>query len=87
MTYELTLNITENSDIDRNIESMAGVEQISREEAALRLLAKLPRSKATPEALAIMGAFSSPEDSALMDEVMELVMSERMRRNAEPPRV
>ncbi len=30
-------------------------------------------SKATPEARRIIGAFSSPEDAALMDEVMELV--------------
>jgi hypothetical protein len=88
MTY-LTLSIEENTPQARSIEAFAEAEHVSPEAAALRLLASLPvarKSKATPEALAILGAFSAPEDVALMDDVMELVMSERQQRNAEPPR-
>lgn len=43
------------------------------------------QSKASLAAYRIVGAFSAPEDAALMDEVMELVMQERERRNATPP--
>jgi hypothetical protein len=89
MTY-LTLSIEENTPAAYAIEAIAEAEHVSPQEAALKLLASLPvarKSKATPEALAILGAFSSPEDVALMDDVMELVMSERERQSAEPPRV
>jgi hypothetical protein len=88
MSYELTLHIPDNSPQEHNIEAIAEAEHITREEAALRLLA-VPKAahKATPEALRIVGLLSAPEDAALMDEVMELVTQERERRNAEPPRV
>lgn len=88
MTY-LTLSIEENTPQARSIEAFAEAEHVSPEEAALKLLAALPvprKSKATPEAMQIFGAFNSPEDVALMDDVMELVMEQRQRRNAEPPR-
>ena len=88
MSYEITLNIPDGSTAEHHIESLAETEHISREEAALKLIeaAPLPRqTKASPEAPAIIGA--GREDADLIDEVMELVMSERLRRNAEPPRV
>ena len=86
MSYELTIRIPDNSPQEHNIEVVAEEEHISREEAVLRLLA-MPKkaSRATPEALQILGAFQ--DDAELMDEVMELVMSERERRNSTPPRV
>lgn len=40
---------------------------------------------ASPEAYRIIGAFSAPDDAALMDEVMKLVMQERKHRNAQLP--
>lgn len=89
MTY-LTLRIEENTPEAQRIEALAEAEHIAPEAAALRLLNSAPlapQSKATPEALAILGAFSSPEDVALMDEVMDLIHSDRERQNAEPPRV
>ena len=88
MSLELTITIPDNSPQEYNINAVAEAEHISREEAVLRLL-DVPRrtSKATPEALAILGAFSSPEDVALMDEVMEIVHRERDRQAVEGPRV
>ena len=88
MIYQLTLSISENSPQDQNIESVARSEQISREEAALRLLAAAGLSKpsnASPEARRILGAFSAPEEAALMDEVMEIVNQDRERQKAELP--
>ena len=87
MTYQLTLSISENSPQDQNIESIAHSEQISREEAALRLLAAAglsKPSKATPEAMSFIGA--AREDAELMDEVVDLIMSDRRQHNAEAPR-
>ena len=98
---EITLNIAEDSAAARNIENVVAREQLSREQAALRLIengdahsdaeaplnslsADKPRG-AHPDAYKIIGAFSSPEDAKLMDEVMELVMAERERRNSVPP--
>ncbi len=89
LTY-LTLRIEENTPEAHRIEALAEAEHIEPEAAALKLLNSSPlarKSKATPGAQRIIGLFSSPEDSALMDEVMELVMNERERQNAEPPRV
>jgi hypothetical protein len=89
MTY-LTLNIEANTPEAHSIEALAAAEHIDPKAAALKLMKSSPlarKSKATPAAQRIIGLFSSPEDAALMDEVMELVMSERERQNAEPPRV
>ena len=86
MTYELTLSIAESSPQGQNIESYAASERISREEAALRLLATTKRpSRATPAARRILGAFSAPEDAALMDEVIEIIHHDRERQKAEMP--
>ena len=86
MTYQLTLQITEDSPQAHNIDAVAEARHITREEAALRMLAEPPKpSKASPEALAIIGAFR--DDAELMDEVMELIMSERERSKSEVPRV
>jgi hypothetical protein len=87
MTYELTLVIHEDSPEGRNIETLAEAERISREEAARKLLAGVPHaalSPASPAARRILGAFSAPEDAALMDEAVALAMQERERRNALP---
>ena len=87
MSYQITLNIAEDSEAGRLIESVAARERLSREEAALQLIegARQPRA-AHPDAYKIIGAFSSPEDVALMDETLELIMEERQRRNGAPPR-
>lgn len=89
MSYELTLDIREDSPEGRNIETLAETEHVSREEAARKLLAGLPRTVPSPANSAsrrILGAFSAPEDAALMDEAVALAMQERERRNALPAR-
>jgi hypothetical protein len=89
VSYQITLDIDENSPQARNIERLAETEKVSREEAALKLLANHPNGrsyKASPAARRILGAFSSPEDAAIMDEAVALAMEERVRRNAQPPR-
>lgn len=88
MSY-LTLNIEENTPQARSIEAFAEAQHVSPTEAALKLLAALPvtrKSKATPAARRILGAFSSPEDAALMDDVIEIIHTERERQKAELPR-
>lgn len=91
MSYQITLDIAEDSEANRLIESVAATQQLSREEAALQLIegAQKPivsNRVANPDAYKIIGAFSSPEDVVLMDEVMEIIMEERKRRNSAPPR-
>lgn len=86
MSFEITLNIPDGSLAEYQIESMAESEHISREEAAFKLIeatARPRRGPASPEARRILGAFSSPEDRAVMDDVMELIRSDRDRQNAE----
>ncbi len=86
MSFEITLRIQEGSAAEHNIEAIAEEEHVSREEAALKLLDGAPmarRSKASPAARRIIGAFK--EDAALMDEVLEIAMEDRRRRNATPP--
>ena len=84
MSYQLTLSIRDNSVAERNIEAIVETEHISREEAAIKLLeTPVKRSAASPAARRIIGAFR--EDAALMDEVIELAMEDRQRRNAAPP--
>ena len=69
---EITLKIADDSALGRNIERISEAEQLSREEAALRLLEEKPaKTGASAEARKIIGAFSSPEDVALMDEAMQ----------------
>ena len=87
MSYRITLDIAEDSEANRLIESVAATQQLSREEAALQLIegAEKPRV-VNPDAYKIIGMFSSPEDRIIVDEAMELIMEERRRRNSAPPR-
>lgn len=78
MSYELTLQIQDNSVQERNIEDIAEAEHVSREEAALKLLARPPKANT---ARSIVGAFK--QDAALMDEVLELAMQDRQRRSTQ----
>lgn len=82
MSYEITLSIQEDSPQGRNIEAVAETEHLSREEAALKLLSVPTTSQASPAARRILGAFKQEAD--VMDEALELAMSDRQRRNAAP---
>lgn len=86
MSYQITLSIHEDSPQGLNIEALAEAEHVSREEAALRLLAApKPATKASSAARRILGAFKAPEDAALMDEALEIAMADRERRNSIRP--
>jgi hypothetical protein len=70
------------SSIERDIQRFAQEEQISQEEAVLRLIqtgliARNPSPKTVFEQG--LGLFGSPEDSALLDEVVSLAYEERRR--------
>jgi hypothetical protein len=85
MAFDPQLSIPEQSRLDHVLRQIVATEQITPEEAATRLMtegAKLHDGKKTP-AEEMLGAFSSPEDVALMDEVMEIVHA---RRLADGPR-
>ena len=84
---EITLTIADDSALARDIERISETQQLSHEEVALQLIegAHQPRA-ANPDAYKIIGMFSSPEDVAIVDEAMELIMEERHRRNSAPPR-
>ncbi len=83
MSYDLNLNIPDNSPQAYNIEAMAAIEHISREEAALRLLAQAKnlQQPASQNARRIIGALSDPKDAALLDAALELAMLDREKRN------
>lgn len=86
MSYQITLNIAEDSEAGRLIEDVVAREQLSHEEAALKLILGTDRPRqATPAARRIIGIFNAPEDAKIMDEAMELIMEERERRNSTPP--
>jgi hypothetical protein len=88
MTYQLTLNISEGSRAALNIDAVAEAEHISKEAAAVRLLESVasPRpTMASPAALRILGGFSSPEDSAILEDAVEIAMEDRRRRNQAAP--
>jgi hypothetical protein len=80
VTYDICLHIDQNTPEGRVIEQVVQAQQVSPEEAVRNVLRQ--RAKKTP-AEAMLGAFSSPEDSALIDEVMELA---RERRKYNQPR-
>jgi hypothetical protein len=85
MSYELTLEIAEESPEGRNIAAIAEDERVTREEAALRILQRPGRSRngSMPrKGSRIIGSFSTPEESALIDDAMALVFEERERRNS-----
>lgn len=79
---EINLKIADDSVAARNIERFSEMQQLSREEAALRLLEKTEVSQgATPAARRIIGVFNAPENAKIMDEAMELIMEDRRRIN------
>ena len=83
MTYQLTLSIREDSPQGQNIEVLSETEQLTREEAALRILA-MPKliSGANAGARRILGAFNAPAEAALMDDALDIAMTDRQRRNS-----
>jgi hypothetical protein len=84
MSYELTLEIAEESCEGRNIDAIAEQQRLTREEAALRLLQRPTQSRiggTTRKGTRIIGSFSAPEESALLDDAMDVVFEERERRN------
>jgi hypothetical protein len=80
MTYDIRLHIDQNTPEGRVIEQVIQAQHLSPEEAVRNVLRQ--RANKTP-AEAMLGAFSSQEDAALMDEVMELADA---RRRADQPR-
>ena len=70
------------SSIERDIQRFAQAEHITHDEAVLRLIetgltVKSPTSKTVFEQG--LGLFGSPEDSALLDEVVSIAYEERRR--------
>ena len=78
--YDIHLRIDQNTPEGRVIEQAVQAQHVSPDEAVRNVLRQ--RAKKTP-AEEMLGAFSSPEDAALIDEVMELA---RERRKADIPR-
>ena len=78
--YDIHLEIDKNTPEGRVIEHVVQAQRVSPGEAVRNVLRQLARK--TP-AEAMLGAFSSPEDLLLLDEVMELA---RERRTADLPR-
>jgi hypothetical protein len=86
MSYELTLQIVDDSPQEQNIEAVVAAERISREAAAMRLLGEAARpARANGAARRILGAFESPEDAAVMDHAVQIALAERERRNSSDP--
>jgi hypothetical protein len=70
------------SSIERDIERFAQQEHLTREEAVLRLIeAGLMVRNPAPDTVFEqgLGLFGSPEDSALLDEVVSIAYEERRR--------
>ena len=83
MSYQIILEIDENSPEGQNIEKLAEAKQVSRKEAALKLLAGLSEKsvpKVGAEALRILGAFHAPIAAAMMDEALELAIREHRNK-------
>ena len=72
MTFNLHICIDSQSPEGHSLESMVSRDHVSPEEAIRRALRHPALAKRTP-AEEMFGAFSSPEDVALIDEVMEYV--------------
>jgi hypothetical protein len=84
VSYELTLDIAEGSPEDRNIETLAGAERITREDAARRILSSSTRPRTAASASQsrrILGSFHAPDEAALLDEALDIALLERTRRN------
>ena len=70
------------SEIERDIQRFAEQEQVTHDEAVLRLIETgLSVRKPGPKTVFEqgLGLFGSPEDSALLDEVVSLAYKERRR--------
>jgi hypothetical protein len=71
--------------MEPQVREFAHSQQISEDEAVVRLIeAGLNVIHAKPTNRSILGAFASPEESAIMDGALELAMREREHRNARP---
>lgn len=76
----MTLHIP--SAMERDIANFAQAEHITHEEAVVRLIeAGLSAKKPTPQGIFEegLGLFGSPEDAALLDEVVAIAYEERRR--------
>jgi len=83
MNYDIAqLHITDNSPEAQAIETIVNRDHVSPEEAVRRALRHPALAKPTP-AEEMIGAFSSPEDMAIIDEAMQYVQelreSDRLR--------
>jgi hypothetical protein len=76
------------TEVERSIAQFAQQEHLTRDEAILRLIetglsVRKPGSRSTTEDG--LGLFGSPEDSALLDEVVSLAYQERRRPSKTVP--
>lgn len=86
MNLQIILDIDENSEAARLINDVVAREQLSPEEATLKLIIREEKPRgATPAARSIIGIFNAPEDAKIMDEAMEFIREERERRNSTLP--
>jgi hypothetical protein len=68
--------------IEPSIERFAQAQRITHDEAIIRLIQfGLEHALPPPAARETLGIFSSPEDSAAIDDAMTIAMKERERRN------
>ena len=83
MAFDIpNLHIEQNSPEGQNLQAIIQRDHVSPEEAIRRALRHPAVAQKTP-GQELIGLFSSDEDRALMDEVMEIV---RERRTREDPR-
>ena len=76
------------SNIERDLQKFAQQEHITHDEAVLRLIETgLSARKLVPKAVFEqgLGLFGSPEDSALLDEVVSIAYEERRRPSKTVP--
>lgn len=78
MTFDLHITIQDNSPAAHAVQNVAASHHITPEEAAMRLLTEAARTygKKTP-ADELIGAFSSTEDSAIIDAAMASAKAHR----------
>ncbi len=82
MSFEIPLNI------ERDIQQFAQQERITHDEAVLRLIETgLSVRKPVPKTVFEqgLGLFGSPEDAALLDEVVSIAYEERRRPSKTEP--
>lgn len=76
MTFDIHIHIDDQSQEALNLETIINRDGVSPEEAVRRILRNVTISSNSPGE-EMIGAFSSPEDIALMDEVMKSVQELR----------